>query len=71
MRYMVVIERGETSWGAYVPDLPSCAAVGETRQEALRLVREAIELHIQGLKEDGRPVPPPSSESEVVQIGAA
>jgi predicted RNase H-like HicB family nuclease len=71
MRYMVVIERGETSWGAYVPDLPGCAAVGEMRQEALRLVREAIELHIEGLKEDGRPVPPPSSESEVVQIGAA
>ena len=71
MRYMVVIERGETSWGAYVPDLPGCAAVGETRNEVVRLVREAIELHIEGLKAEGFDVPPPSSESEFVQVGAA
>ncbi|MDI6773543.1 MAG: type II toxin-antitoxin system HicB family antitoxin, partial [bacterium] len=50
MRYMVVVERGETSWGAHVPDLPGCIAVGETRDEALRLIREAIEFHIEGLK---------------------
>ena len=53
MRYMVVVERGETSWGAHVPDLPGCVAVGETREEALQLIREAIEFHIDGLKEDG------------------
>src|SRR5215510_1178954 len=53
MRYMVVIERGETSWGAHVPDLPGCVAVAETREEVLRLVREAIEFHIDGLKQDG------------------
>ncbi|HLG10437.1 MAG TPA: type II toxin-antitoxin system HicB family antitoxin [Dehalococcoidia bacterium] len=70
MRYMVVIERGETSWGAYVPDLPGCVAVAETRKEALRLVCQAIELHIEGLKEEGLAVPPPSSESEFVQVGA-
>ncbi len=71
MRYMVVIERGETSWGAHVPDLPGCVAVGETREEALQLIREAIEFHIDGLKEDGLPVPAPSSEGEFVEIGAA
>jgi predicted RNase H-like HicB family nuclease len=70
MRYMVVIEHGKTSWGAHVPDLPGCIAVGKTRDETIRLVREAIELHIQALKEDGVPVPPPSSEGEFVEVGA-
>ena len=71
MRYMVVIERGDTSWGAHVPDLPGCVAVGETREEVLRLIREAIELHIHGLRQDGLPVPAPSTESEIVEVGAA
>ena len=71
MRYMVVIERGETNWGAHVPDLPGCVAVGETREEVLRLIREAIEFHIDGLKEDGLPVPTPSSEGEFVEVGAS
>ena len=53
MRYMVVVERGEMSWGAHVPDLPGCVAVGESREEVLKLVREAIEFHIDGLKQDG------------------
>ena len=57
MRYMVVVERGATSWGAHVPDLPGCVAVGETRVEVLQLIREAIEFHIAGLKQDGLPVP--------------
>ena len=70
-RYMVVVERGDTSWGAHVPDLPGCVAVGETREDVLRLVREAIELHIDGLKRDGLPVPSPSSDVEFVEIGAA
>ena len=71
MRYMVVVERGETSWGAHVPDLPGCVAVGESREEVLRLIREAIEFHIDGLKEDGVPVPTPSSEGEFFEVGAA
>ena len=71
MRYMVVIERGDKSWGAHVPDLPGCAAVGQTRDEAIELIREAIEFHIEGLKTDGAPVPPPSSEGEFVEVGAA
>jgi predicted RNase H-like HicB family nuclease len=71
MRYMVVIERGDTSWGVHVPDLPGCIAVGETREEALRLIGEAIELHIHALREHGHPVPAPSSEGEFVEVGAA
>lgn len=69
MRYMVVVERGETSWGAHVPDLPGCIAVGETREEALRLIREAVQFHIEGLKQEGLPVPEPSSEGEFVEVG--
>ena len=69
LRYMVVVERGETSWGAHVPDLPGCMAVGETREEVLRLIREAIEFHIDGLKEDGLTVPAPSSEGGVRGCG--
>ena len=71
MRYMVVIERGETSWGAHVPDLPGCIAVGETREEVVQLIREAIDLHIESLREDGLSVPLPSSESEFVEFSAA
>ena len=70
-RYMVVVERGETSWGAHVPDLPGCVAVGESREEVLRLIRETIEFHIDGLKQEGVPVPTPSSEGEFVEVGAA
>ena len=71
MRYMVVVEHGEKSWGAHVPDLPGCVAVGETRDEVLHLIREAIDLHIEGLKRDGIPVSPPTSESEFVEVNAA
>jgi predicted RNase H-like HicB family nuclease len=71
MRYLVVIEKGATSFGAYVPDLPGCVAAGDTRDEALKLIREAIEFHIEGLKREGHPVPPPSSTSEVVDVQAA
>ena len=71
MRYVVVIERGEHSWGAHVPDLPGCVAVGESREEVLQLVREAIDFHIEGLKEDGLPVPQASSETTIVETDAA
>ena len=71
MRYMVVVEQGATSWGAHVPDLPGCVAVAESRDEAIRLIREAIELHIEGLRARGAPVPAPSSEGEIVEIDAA
>ncbi len=71
MRYVVIVEQGENGFGAYVPDLPGCVAVGETREEALRLIREAVELHLEGLREDGLPIPEPSSSSEYVDVGAA
>ncbi|HEV2860080.1 MAG TPA: type II toxin-antitoxin system HicB family antitoxin [Pyrinomonadaceae bacterium] len=71
MRYAVIIEEGENSFGAYVPDLPGCAAVAETKEEVLELIREAVDFHIEGLREDGQPVPEPSSSVEYVEIRAA
>lgn len=71
MRYAVILEQGDTRWGAHVPDLPGCVATGETRDEALALIREAIEFHIEGLREEGLPVPTPRSEGEIVEVGAA
>lgn len=71
MRYLVVVEEGSTSFGAYVPDLPGCVAAGESRDEVLVLIREAIEFHIEGLKTGGQPVPSPSSTGEIVDVHAA
>ena len=71
MRYLVVVEKGPSSYGAHVPDLPGCIAAGDTKEEVLSLIREAIEFHIEGLKQDGQPIPPPSSTSEVVEVQAA
>lgn len=68
MKYAVVIERGDSSFGAYVPDLPGCVAVGETREEAMNLIREAIEFHLEGMKEDGQGMPEPHSEAEYVDV---
>jgi len=71
VRYVVIVEQGENGIGAYVPDLPGCVAVGETKEEVLRLIGEAVELHLEGLREDGVPIPEPSSSSEYVEVGAA
>lgn len=71
MRYAVIVEEGENSFGAYVPDLPGCIAAGETREEVLKLIQEAIEFHVEGLREDGQPVPEPSSSIEYVELNAA
>ncbi len=68
MKYLVVIEKGTDSWGAYVPDLPGCAVVAETRRRALELIREAIELHIESLRETGTQVPEAQSTTEYVQV---
>ena len=68
MKYLVVIEKGGNSFGAYVPDLPGCAVVGETREEALQLIREAIELHVTSLRQQGSPVPEPASTTEYVKV---
>ena len=64
MRYAVVVERGETSFGAYVPDLPGCIAAADTREEVLQLIHEAIKFHVEGLREDGQPIPEASSSIE-------
>lgn len=71
MRYAVVVEVGETSFGAHVPDLPGCIAVAETKDEVLKLIQEAIEFHIEGLRQDGHPIPAPSSSVEFVEVRAA
>ena len=71
MRYMVVIEEGENSFGAYVPDLPGCVAVGETENEVKQLIQEAIEFHLEDLAETGSDIPKPSSKSEYIEVLAA
>jgi predicted RNase H-like HicB family nuclease len=68
MEYVVILEQGDTSVGAYVPDLPGCVAVAETRDEAMQLIRDAIELHIESLRENGEPVPTPHSYVEKVAV---
>ena len=70
MRYAVVIEKGEESYGAYVPDLPGCVAAGETLDEVKALIQEAIEFHIEGLKESGETIPEPSSSIEFIEVAA-
>ena len=71
MKYAVVIEKGPTSYGAMVPDLPGCVAVAETLEEVESLIREAIEFHIEGLRNDGSPVPPPTTICEYVETQVA
>ena len=68
MRYAVVIERVNENYSAYVPDLPGCVATGASEAEVESLIREAIEFHVAGLRDDGLPVPPPSSKVEYVDI---
>ncbi|MEO7854540.1 MAG: type II toxin-antitoxin system HicB family antitoxin [Rubrivivax sp.] len=70
MQYLVVIEQGPSSFGAYVPDLPGCIAAGDSREEVAMLIQEAIELHIEGLKSQGQQVPNPHSSSELVSVDA-
>jgi predicted RNase H-like HicB family nuclease len=70
MRYAVVIEKAQGNYSAYVPDLPGCIATGETVAEVQELIREAVELHIAGMREDGLAIPPPSSQVEYIQVAA-
>lgn len=70
MKYMVIVEKGESSYGAFVPDLPGCIAVGETEQEVMTLIQEAIELHLEDLQSEGRPIPQPVSKSIFVDVAA-
>jgi predicted RNase H-like HicB family nuclease len=70
MNYVVVVEKGPTSYDAHVPDLPGCVAAAETREEVLALIREAIEFHIEGLRADGHTVPPPASSAGLIEVAA-
>ena len=67
-RYSVVYEPAPANWAAYVPDLDGCVATGRTREEVEHRIREAIELHIDGMREDGLPIPEPTSETGVVEV---
>jgi len=68
MKYVVVIEKGETNYGAYVPDLPGCVAVGDTIDQVEERIRSAIEFHIRGMREDGLEVPSPSSIAKEIDV---
>ena len=70
MRYAIVIETAGTNFSAYVLDLPGCVATGATIEEAETNIREAIQFHIDGLREDGQPIPPPSSRVDYVEVAA-
>ena len=70
MRYAIVIEKAEGNFSAYVPDLPGCVATGATVEETEAQIREAIEFHVAGLRDDGLSVPPPSSQVEYVEVAA-
>ena len=71
MTYTVIFEQGPTSWAAYVPDLPAVIAVGDSRDEVQQLIHEAIEFHLQGMREVGIPVPLPSTFAGVVEVDSA
>lgn len=68
MKYLVIYEKTETGYSAYVPDLPGCIATGDTKQNASANIKEAISFHIEGLKEEGYKVPQPESESELMEV---
>jgi len=68
MKYAVVIERGPSSFGASVPDLPGCVAVAETREDVERLIEEAITVHIAGMREDGLEIPVPRTDVALVEV---
>jgi len=70
MRYAIVIEKAENNYAAYVPDLPTCVATGQTIEETEQQIREAIDLHLRGMREDGLPIPQPSSSVDYVEIAA-
>ena len=71
MKYTVIVEKGESSYGAFVPDLPGCISVGENRDQTLRSIEEAVAFHVEGLRAEGLPVPPPQCDIVQVEVDAA
>jgi predicted RNase H-like HicB family nuclease len=70
MRYAVVIEKAQKNYSAYVPDLPGCTATGGSVADVQQSIREAIELHLSGMRQDGTPFPPPSSQVDYIDVAA-
>ncbi len=70
-KYLVIIEKGERSYGAYVPDLPGCVAAGKSHVAVKRLIQEAVALHLAEMRRNGEPIPKPSSQPEFVEAAAA
>ena len=68
MRYAIVIEKAEGNYSAYVPDLPGCVATGQTIEDTSREITEAIEFHLEGLRDDGLPIPEPSAVCDYVEV---
>ncbi len=68
MQYALVIEKSSTGYGAYVPDLPGCVAVAETEAEVRELIREAIEFHLDGMRESGEPIPEPATRVDYIDV---
>ena len=67
-RFLIVIEKAENNYSAYAPDLPGCVATGATREETQRNMEDAIRLHLEGLKEDGLPIPESTAVAEVIRV---
>jgi predicted RNase H-like HicB family nuclease len=70
MKYLIILEPTPKGYSAYSPDLEGCVAAGDDREETIALMREAIEFHLEGLQEEGLPIPKPASEAAVVEVGA-
>jgi predicted RNase H-like HicB family nuclease len=71
MRILVVIEEAAANYAAYAPDVPGCIATGATREETLERMREALQMHLRGLREDGEPLPEPHASVEILEVSAA
>ncbi len=69
-KYLIIIEETESGFSAYSPDIPGCVSTGSSREEVERRMREAIEFHLDGLREDGQPIPKPSSSAAYVDVAA-
>jgi len=68
MKYLIVYEKSAAGWGAYAPDLPGLGAAGKTLDEVKDLIREAVEFHLEGMRQHGDPIPPPSATTEYITV---
>jgi predicted RNase H-like HicB family nuclease len=68
MEYLVILEKAETNWAAYSPDVPGCVATGNTPEETLQEYQEALQMHLKGLEEDGLPLPEPSAKAQFIKV---